>query len=160
MTKAGRKKVFGAIPTSVDDAYTAILNQSTDKEQAIKLLQIIFTARRPLSVQEIMIAISIQEDDEAHTNIEVHPEAYSKKQIRNLCRLFDSVINGRVHFPPQTAKEFLVAQGALLQETLTPEFDGIWRRLISSQHSNFVLAHICMWYLRLHKLITLEPVEF
>ncbi|CZR63528.1 uncharacterized protein PAC_13425 [Phialocephala subalpina] len=148
VTKRGRLKIFGTIPDSVDAAYTAILNQSTDKEQAKKLLQIVCIAVRPLSVKEMSIALSIQEDDKALSDLEVQSEEYSKNLIRNLCGLFVSVIDGRVYLLHQTAKEFLIGRKELTQSTSTTA-GWIWKHTLSVQHSNFVLAHICMWYLRL-----------
>jgi hypothetical protein len=108
ITKRGRLKIFGTIPDSVDAAYTAILNQSTDKEQAKKLLQIVCIAIRPLSVKEMGIAISIQPGDKALGDLEIPPVDYSKNLIRNLCGLFVSVVDGRVYLLHQTAKEFLL----------------------------------------------------
>ena len=147
ITRSGRRKLFGTIPDSVDAAYTAILNQSTDKKQAKKLLQIVCTAIRPLSVKEISIAISIQPDDKKLEDLENLPDNYSKNLIRNLCGLFVSVIDGRVYLLHQTAKEFLIGENELYQSTTTSYW--IWRHSLSTKDSNFLLAHICMWYLRL-----------
>jgi hypothetical protein len=149
VTKKGRLKIFGTIPDSVDAAYTAILNQSTDKAEARKLLQIVCTAIRPLSVKEMSIALSIQPEDKALEDLEIQSEEYSKHLIRNLCGLFVSVIGGRVYLLHQTAKEFLIGQNELPQSIAAAEPDWIWKNSISLQDSNFILAHICMWYLRL-----------
>jgi hypothetical protein len=146
-TKTGRRKIFGTLPDSVDAAYTAILNQSTDKAQARKLLQIVCIATRPLSIKEMSIAISIQEDDKTLEDLEIQSEEYSKHLIRNLCGLFVSVIDGRIYLLHQTAKEFLVGQNELAQSAAAS--DWIWKHSLSIQHSNFILANICMWYLRL-----------
>jgi len=149
ITKRGRQKIFGTIPSSVDAAYTRILNQSTDKKQAKKLLQIVCTAARPLYIKEMSIAISIQPDDETLEDLEIggFSEEYSKMLIRNLCGLFVSVIDGRVYLLHQTAKEFLLGEYELSQQA--DAGDWIWKHSLTMKDSHFVLAHICMWYLRL-----------
>ncbi|CZR60693.1 uncharacterized protein PAC_10589 [Phialocephala subalpina] len=146
-TKKGRQKIFGSIPDSVNAAYTAILNQSTDKKQARKLLQIICTATRPLSVKEMSIAISIEPEDKTLKDLEIQSEEFSKNLIRNLCGLFVSVIDGCVYLLHQTAKEFLIGQKEISQPMAAS--DWIWKHSLSVKDSNFVFAHICVWYLRL-----------
>jgi ankyrin repeat protein len=163
ITKQGRDQIFGTIPTTVDAAYTAILNQIRDKKQAWKLLQIVCAAVRPLSVDEISIAMLIRESDKAYKDLEIHHTDFSKGWIRNLCGLFVSIIDGRVYLLHQTAKEFLLAQDVTLTSAPNIAFDGNWRHSISVPGSNLVLAQSCMWYLQLDKLyrrvVTLSAEE-
>jgi len=98
-------------------------------------------------VKEMSIAISIQEDDKALDDVEVQSEEYSKILIRNLCGLFVSIIDGRVYLLHQTAKEFLLGQDKVSQPTADAPWT--WKHSLSVHDSNFVLANICMWYLRL-----------
>lgn len=151
VTKKGRQKLFSTIPKSVDEAYTTILNKSTDKNQARRLLQIVCVATRPLSVKEMSIAISIQPNDKAYEDLEILPEEYCKKFIRNLCGLFVSVIDGRVFLLHQTAKEFLIAQEDHNQTASSLASDEIWKNSLSTQDSSFLLASICLWFLRLEE---------
>ena len=157
ITKQGRRRIFGTIPDSVDSAYTAILNQSTDKEQAKKLLQIVCTAIKPLSVKEMHIAISIEQEDRSLDDLEAPSEEHSKSLIRNLCGLFVSVIDGRVYLLHQTAKEFLI--GEVDRPQPAPADNWTWKHSLSVKHSNFILAHICMWYLRLDGFVLEEEDE-
>lgn len=147
VTRKGREKIFDTIPDSVNAAYTAILDKSTDKDQAKKLLQIVCAATRPLSVKEMSIAMSIQEDDRTYEGIEIPSKEYSQRWIRNLCGLFVSVVNGRVYLLHQTAKEFLIAQSDLSSSTVAS--GGTWQHSLSIQDSNLRLAYSCIWYLRL-----------
>ncbi|KFY73630.1 hypothetical protein V499_06282 [Pseudogymnoascus sp. VKM F-103] len=87
VTKKGRERLFRTIPKSVNDAYTAILNKSKDKDLARKLLQIVCAATRPLSVKEIITALWIEEDYKTYKDLEIPSEDYSKAYIRNLCGL-------------------------------------------------------------------------
>ncbi|TVY19242.1 Vegetative incompatibility protein HET-E-1 [Lachnellula arida] len=152
ITRQGRDKIFGTIPPTVNAAYTAILNRSTDKKQAWKLLNIVCAAVEPLSVNELSIAMLIRESDRSYTDLEIYSTEFSKRWIRNLCGLFVSVIDGRVYLLHQTAKEFLLEPDNSLQSTPNIIFDGKWTHSISIPGSNFVLAQSCMWYLHLDEL--------
>ncbi|PQE12519.1 Ankyrin repeat protein [Rutstroemia sp. NJR-2017a BBW] len=145
--RRGRQKIFGKIPDSVDAAYTNILNQSTDKEQAKTLLQIVCAAHRPLSVREMIIAIMIDPNDKRLDNLEIPSDNYATDLITNRCGLFVSVIDGRVYLLHQTAKEFLIGQNEIAQSVVAS--DWVWKHSLSDKGSNLVLANICMWYLRL-----------
>ncbi|KIM99288.1 hypothetical protein OIDMADRAFT_126768, partial [Oidiodendron maius Zn] len=146
VTKKGRDEIFNAIPDSVNAAYTAILEKITNKMQAKKLLSIICVATQPLTVQEISLAIDLEADIKAYKDLDMYSEEYSKARIRNLCGLFVSIIDGRVYFLHQTAKEFLMADS---DHTPNPRSSRGWISSISAQDANSVLARICVWYLRL-----------
>ncbi|MCJ1402755.1 hypothetical protein MMC11_005976, partial [Xylographa trunciseda] len=59
------------IPINVEKAYTAILDKSTDKEKARKLLHIVLAAKRPLSLQEANVAMVIEEGQESYKDLEL-----------------------------------------------------------------------------------------
>ncbi|KFY18040.1 hypothetical protein V492_00187 [Pseudogymnoascus sp. VKM F-4246] len=147
VTSAEREKLFQSIPRSVDTAYTAILNKSTNKSRARKLLQIVCVATRPLSVMEITTALLIQECHKTYDDLEMPSDGFSKTYIRNLCGLFVSVIDGRVFLLHQTAKEFLMPKEDHNQPAVFR--DEIWKDSVSMQDSNLLLASICVWFLRL-----------
>jgi ankyrin repeat protein len=149
VTRKSKRRIFGSIPDSVETAYTAILNKSTDKEQARKLLAIICVATRPLTINEISLALTMEPDDKTYEDLEKHSEDWSKAWIRNLCGLFISVIDGRVYLLHQTAKEFLMAENYDIRLTSDRPSDQIWKHSLTSKESNFLLAQICIWYLRL-----------
>jgi hypothetical protein len=94
VTKRGRREIFHAIPDSVDAAYTAILDRSTNKKQARRLLAIICAATRLLTVKEMMIALTIEREFEKYEDLDIESEDFSKKCIRNLCGLFVTIVLG------------------------------------------------------------------
>lgn len=59
ITKKRLRTIIGTIPDTLDKAYEAILERSTDKLQARKLLHIIVSAVRPLTLREMNIALAI-----------------------------------------------------------------------------------------------------
>jgi len=158
VTEAGREKIFGTMAPALEDTYTAILNKSEDKFQARKILQIICTAVRPLSVKEMSIAITIKKGTKSLQDIDNYSEEFSKRLIRNACGLFVTVDNGEVCLLHQSAKEFLIARGndpsrLDQEEDQQKAYNGttnwIWKHSVSVAESNLVLAQICIWYLEL-----------
>jgi ankyrin repeat protein len=146
-----REKIFHTIPKSVDTAYTAILNKSTDKNRARKLLKIVCAATRPLSVKEVTAALLIQENHKTYDDLEIPQDGFPKAYIRNLCGLFVSVIDERVFLLHQTAKEFLMAKEDCNQSMFSMPSDEIWKNSVSIQDSNLLLASMCMWFISLEE---------
>jgi hypothetical protein len=64
-----------------------------------------------------------------------------------MCGLFVTVIGEKVYLLHQTAKEFLIAQEDSDQLASDPISNRGWKYSLSVQHSNFVLAEICVVYL-------------
>ncbi|OBT81773.1 hypothetical protein VE02_09662 [Pseudogymnoascus sp. 03VT05] len=151
MTNTEREKLFHTIPKSVDTAYTAILNKSTNMDRARKLLKIVCAAIRPLSTMEITTALLIQEDHKTYDDLEIPPDGFSKTYLRNLFGLFVSVIDGRVFLLHQTAKEFLMAKEDHNPPLLHLPCDEIWKNSFTIHDSNFLLASLCMWFQRLEE---------
>ncbi|KFX87806.1 hypothetical protein V490_08006 [Pseudogymnoascus sp. VKM F-3557] len=165
ITDTEREKLFRGIPKSVDTAYTAILNKSTNKDRARILLNIVCAATRPLSVKEITTALLIRENHKTHDDLEIPPNGLPKTYIRNLCGLFVSVIDERVFLLHQTAKEFLMSEEDCNQLAFSLPCGEIWKNSITIQDSSFLLASMCMWFLRLEEFkgscgsITQEDID-
>lgn len=73
-------KLLLCLPSSVSAAYEKILSESSDKESAKTLLQIVIIARRPLTL-EANIALSIATQGEScksHQTLELQPSAVTK----------------------------------------------------------------------------------
>jgi ankyrin repeat protein len=68
--------------------------------------------------------------------------------IRDLCGLFISIVEKKVFLIHQTAKEFLIAKDDF-SRSASPS--GVWKRSLSVRDSNFILASICVWFLRLEE---------
>lgn len=149
MISTEREKLFHTIPKSVDTAYTAILNRSTNKGRARTILKIVCAATRPLSVKEITTALLIQEHHKTYDDLEIPPDGFPKEYIKNLCGLFVSVIDGRVFLLHQTAKEFLMAKEDCNRSAFNLPCHEIWKNSVTIQDSSFLLASMCMWFLRL-----------
>jgi len=93
------------IPSSVENAYEAMLKRSPDQERARTLLNIVLGAIRPLTVQELNIALAIKGSEESLDDLEMETDANFKDTARNLCGLFISFIDSKAYWLHQTAKE-------------------------------------------------------
>lgn len=96
------------LPNSVYDAYERILSKSRNSEQAKKLLHIIVGAARPLTVQEMGVALRLQESHRSYLDLDIIPEERFRDTIRDLCGLFVTILDSRLYLIHQTAKEFLI----------------------------------------------------
>ena len=142
VTKKRLRGIIGTIPDTLDKAYEAILERSTDKIQAKKLLHIIVSAVRPLTLREMNIALTISEGNRSEEDLDLEPEDRFRITVRNLCGLFVSVIDSKIYLIHQTAKEFLVKNDTIQSSSL-----GAWKHSLEPRESNFVLAEICIFYL-------------
>lgn len=91
------------------------------------LLQLIVAATRPLSLQEVNIALTLATQKPSYKSYEaldqdLWPQKNFKSIVRNICGLFVSIHDGKVSLIHQTAREFLV------RRTEMPELQsGKWQ---------------------------------
>ncbi|KAJ5934555.1 hypothetical protein N7466_004102 [Penicillium verhagenii] len=148
-TKGNVRRTMGAeIPTSVNDAYSKILNRSPNHIKARRLLHIILAAKRPLLVEELSLASAVQKVDQPADEVKDDIEIVErfKDTIRDLCGLLLVIIEGKVYLLHQTVKEFLVH---------TPSSGSIsafhtWQHSLEPMESSKVLAEVCIWVLFTH----------
>ncbi|SLM41431.1 P-loop containing nucleoside triphosphate hydrolase, partial [Lasallia pustulata] len=99
------------LPSKISDAYERILTRSSDEVHARILLQLIVAARRPLSLDEANVALTLathQGNCTSYKKLDLWPLRSFKSTIQNMCGLFVSVRDGKVSLIHQTAREFLV----------------------------------------------------
>ena len=108
ITKRRLQAVVDDLPETVEGAYSAILDKSTDKELARKLLHCVVIAKRPLTVEEMNIVLAIQESEKSEGDIDIELMKRFRNTVRNLCGLFISIEKERIYLIHQTAREFLI----------------------------------------------------
>ena len=160
-TKTSLERLVNKIPHTVEDAYEKILtriNSSDLARQARTLLHMIAAAAQPLSVQEVNIALAIDDKlDRGETchsfeDLDVQPEGPFREKLRNCCGLFVNVIDSKVYLLHQTAKEFLVSNHVSDKlENSGLSSSKVWRHSLKPVESNFVLVKICVSYLLLEE---------
>ena len=148
-------RVIKELPSTVQEAYEKILNDSTDTTKARKLLHIVLAAQRPFTLQEMNTALAITEDCASADDLELEPEATFQETVRELCGLFISVSESKIYLIHQTAREFLLAPNSKTKPA--PNVKDIWMYSMDLNQSHFELTKICLLYLHLSGL-DLDPV--
>ena len=147
MSQKQIRNILSSVPETVDKAYSAILERSEDKESATKLLHIIVSAMRPLTLREMNTAMTIEASCNSYDDLDLVSEEKWKLIIRNLCGLFVTVVDSRVYLIHQTAREFLLFNSSSATATQPQRYAQDWKHSLVLEESNLILARICVWYL-------------
>ncbi|SLM34305.1 P-loop containing nucleoside triphosphate hydrolase [Lasallia pustulata] len=135
------------LPSKISDAYERILTRSSDEVQARILLHLIVAARRPLSLAEANVALTLATHEgncTSYKKLDLWPLRSFKSTIENMCGLFVSVRDGKVSLIHQTAREFLV------RNTELPELrSGKWQGCLDMATAHGTISQVCLDYLNL-----------
>jgi ankyrin repeat protein len=135
------------IPPSVDAAYGKILARvpSNQVNTVRKILQIIVGARRPLTIQEMAMALGIALFPESRSAAKagISPVRLATK-IRQLCGLFVFINNSKIYLIHQTAREFLISRD------FTSNPNSIYAFNLTDAES--IIAQVCVRYLLMEDL--------
>ena len=103
-------KIVDTLPTNLEAVYEQLLQGSHDPVKARKLLQIVTAACRPLTLEEMNIALAIQPHHRSIKDIELHlvSETSIEMTVKGLSGLFVRVIDERIYLVHQTAREYLI----------------------------------------------------
>ncbi|EXJ82734.1 hypothetical protein A1O3_06549 [Capronia epimyces CBS 606.96] len=136
---------FESLPSSVEDAYEKILSRVSKKKsnkEKRKILQIVVGAHRPLTIQEMAIALGIA--TRTHP-ISLHDSRLDpdrlKNNIRHWCGLFVFINHDRIYLIHQTAKEFLV-----YYDDATVPSSG-WKHCLDPRGVEKEMTRICVEFL-------------
>lgn len=142
------ERFLDELPTTVYGAYEHILEQSPERDDARKLLQIVLAAVRPLTLQEMNIALNISEGDNSIDDLDLMRDEAFKTYVRNICGLFVGIYDSRIYLLHQTAKEFLLSREDISQvvDQGNPRKE-IWKHSMEMETCNLLLARICLYYL-------------
>ncbi|KAL8649732.1 MAG: hypothetical protein Q9226_005454 [Calogaya cf. arnoldii] len=135
-------QVIEYIPTTVNQAYEGILSRSTDIYRARKLLYVILAAPRPLTLEEMNVALAMENDTRSVGQLDVKPLSSFRTTVRDLCGLFVNIRDSKIHLIHQTAKEFLVNS---LEETVPSSF--VWNHPMDWTTCTSVTVNLCLTFL-------------
>ncbi|KAJ5663166.1 hypothetical protein N7507_003897 [Penicillium longicatenatum] len=109
-TKGKVRETVHNIPDTVGDAYEKILSKGKDQLTAKRLFHIILAANRPLSVEELSLAMALKSEDQSHDDIleSIEPAERFKSTLRNICGLMLVIVDNEVYLLHQTIKEYMV----------------------------------------------------
>ncbi|KAK5660882.1 hypothetical protein OQA88_12253 [Cercophora sp. LCS_1] len=113
----------------IDAVYTQLLETRKDQPKARKMLSIILAATRPLTVDEMSIALAIRPDyqpfDKPQFGRRPSPLTFDKVEydlvypfenhIKSLCGNFVRIIRGKLYLVHQTAREYLLDEASIIE---------------------------------------------
>ncbi|KAF3077805.1 hypothetical protein TWF706_004558 [Orbilia oligospora] len=146
INKTGILKATSQLPETVDDAYERILSKSHNFEEAKKLLHIVVAAARPLTLEEMNLALALRENHQSYSDLDLKSEERFCEYVRDLCGLFVTIVDSKIYLLHQTAKQFLV-QNNLANLAERNSGNPKWKNSLRPQDSHQVLAKICIWHL-------------
>jgi hypothetical protein len=130
------------IPPSVNTAYEKILCRVPAglMDRVKKVLEIIVAARRPLTIQEMAMALGIATSSGSQTTKQagLDPIGLDGK-LRRWCGLFVFTNNSKIYLIHQTAREFLIEKKISNNPT-----SAYWNSLTDAEDQ---MANICLRYL-------------
>ena len=173
--KIGIVTATSDLPATVEEAYERILSRSKDSGKARKLLHIVLGATRPLTLQEMNLALTLNETHRSYSDLDLRSQDRFHEYIRDICGLFITVVEGKIYLLHQTAREFLILEDkSLIQEDTSNNIfymlrhtarrilfgdtekgsnDNIeslaWKHSVILQESHRIIAMICIQYLLL-----------
>jgi hypothetical protein len=135
-----------SLPSTVEDAYERILSRVAGKQKGNvrKILRIIVGARRPLTIQEMAIALGIATSTQPLSLDEATLDpVWLEKNIRDWCGLFIFFHHAKIYLIHQTAKEFLICDSGT-----TMLLSG-WKHCLSLREIEEEMTRICIKFLLL-----------
>lgn len=104
-------KLIAQLPLTVIEAYTLMLEKVLERDLARSLLQITVAAQKPLTVDEINVALAIgTQEAKSYSDLDLDPPEMFKDNVRQICGLFITVYDSKVYLLHQTAREFLMSK--------------------------------------------------
>ena len=146
---ASRKRfldTLNTLPSGLDSVYEKILGDSCDREEAKRILQMVVAATRPLTLDEMDIALAIQPDHKSIEDLEPYRLYSVETTVKEICGLFVKVIDSKIYLIHQTAKEFLMKSPTTLQAGMERSA-STWKQSLCPVESNLTLAKSCIYYL-------------
>ena len=135
--------VIQHLPKTVHDAYEGILSRSTDLNRARRLLSIVLGARRPLTLDEMNIALAIDDGSRSTDQLDLEPSSSFSTTLRDLCGLFVSIRDSKIYLIHQTAKDFLLR----FEERNVDLSPSLWYSSLESETCEHIMWSTCVTYL-------------
>ena len=132
-------ELIDSLPSGIQDSYETLLQRCPNRLFARKVLQIVLVAYRPLTLDEIDLAIGVNEQTVSYTDLELEGSSRLQETLPSRCGLMVSIVGSKVYFIHQTVKEFLLSEvGA------KPSTGKIWQQSLDLGESHLLMAEICL----------------
>jgi hypothetical protein len=134
-------EMLNSLPSDLDTVYETILQDSPNPMKAKTILQVVVAAARPLTLDEMDIALAIRPGHKSIEELKPYRSFSIESTVKEICRLFVRVIDSKIYLIHQTAKEFLINDSTTVPTT------GMWKHSLLPAESSLTIANICIHYL-------------
>ena len=141
-TKSGLDRLIDNLPDNIQASYEILLEKSPDRDFAKRVLQIVLTAARPLTLDEMDIALHIDAQTLSYAKLEREGSDRLRKTLPTRCGLIVSIIGDKVYYIHQTVKEFLLTK----IDTQIPT-GRVWQQSLDLKEAQKILAEACVQFL-------------
>ena len=139
------KQTINQIPPSLDAVYERILHRSPDRQRAKTILFIILAAPRPLTLQEMNVALAVGQDTATMVELERRMMPNVEASVKQICGFFVRVIKSRIFLVHQTAREFLCSEAGHAEHPY-------WKHSMSLPSCHHLLGQLCIDFLSIDEL--------
>ena len=103
-TPRSLQKFLSDLPNTATEAYEQMLNRSRRPKLGRRILSIILAATRALSLQELRMAVALDDFDTLPDDSELEDDEHFADTARNACGLLITISNGSVYLIHETMK--------------------------------------------------------
>lgn len=141
MSSTSIERILNSLPSTLEQTYHYILEQVRDEDRpmALKMLKVIATARRPLSLSELRVAFAVNPECRSEADLKNHYEPHIERTVRHLCKQIVDIADNKVNFVHSTVMDFLSSPAGS---------DRPWYSFTMTE-ANLEMSTICNSYLKL-----------
>ncbi|KAI1801296.1 ankyrin repeat-containing domain protein [Daldinia bambusicola] len=159
ITRDELQQYVQALPRTVEAAYDKILCRTYDPSEAKRLLGIVVAATRPLSLNEMAVALAIGESHHKHDDLPLEPEDRFSRTVRDLSGCFITIVESKIYLLHETARDFLIKTQTAQTSNILMDSRLRWKHSLDTVESHRLLANVCIWYLLLDPFETYHQRE-
>lgn len=143
-------KIIDNLPNTVEGIYETILEDVEDRDETENLFMIIQAAQRPLTLNEIDVAMELTGELTRYEELDLEGDEGRTEYIRQASCLLVLVDENKLYFIHETVSDFLSSALAPAQVKLGFEAGARpWKSTISRKDSHRTLAKLCLAFLQL-----------
>lgn len=140
---------------NIDSIYAKLLERSMNVDNSRKLLQLVLAAARPLTLDELNIALAVCPQQLTFEELKANLKHPMENYVKTTCGHFIRVIRSEVYLVHQTAREFLLQRRQPEGETPL----GTLHHLLIPEDCESTLLRSCISYLFLLAVAQDEDLE-
>ena len=132
-------KLIDNLPVGIQESYDALLQRCDDPSFTKRALQIVLVAGRPLTLEEMDVALHMDEQTLSYNDLELEGSCRLQETLPSRCGLMISIVQSKVYFIHQTVKDFLINN-----EGKGSPSGKRWQQSLTLQVSHHLMTDICL----------------